>query len=81
MRRLLSFVFLFGLSANFAFAQTGSGPVSSGPGNTEAIRWVLPGDFQDAQRQAVEKKRMLLIKGLGFGLDELGAKCATKGCW
>lgn len=51
------------------------------PCNAEAIDWVLPGDFEEALEKSREKSRLLLIKGLGFGLDELGAQCATQGCW
>lgn len=46
-----------------------------------AIRWFLPGQFEQAQRRAKEGKRLLIIKGISFGVDEAGAKCATKGKW
>lgn len=49
--------------------------------NPEKINWVFPGHFDRAYEQAEKKNRLLLIKGLGFGLDDLGATCATKGCW
>ena len=46
-----------------------------------AIDWVLPGDFELARRRSLEERRLLLVKGVSFGIDELGAKCATKGDW
>jgi hypothetical protein len=46
-----------------------------------AIRWHVPGEFEDARKEAEKEKRLLLIKGIAFGVDELGAKDATKGCW
>lgn len=49
-------------------------------GNRE-IQWVFPGNFDDAEKRADEEGRILIIKGLGFGLDETGATCATKGDW
>ena len=49
--------------------------------NAEAIDWFVPGNFDNAHAKAKEQNRMLLVRALGFGLDELGASCATKGCW
>ncbi len=49
--------------------------------DTSAIRWFTPGDFAKAQKQAAEERRILMIKGIAFGIDELGATSATKGCW
>ena len=49
--------------------------------NTLAINWVLPGHFDDALKQANAQQRLIMIKGIAFGIDELGATCATKGCW
>ncbi len=49
--------------------------------NSEAIQWVYPGKFKTALEKAKKQNRIILMKGLGFGLDELGTKCATKGCW
>ena len=46
-----------------------------------AIHWVLPGHFDDAVARAKEEKRILIIKGVSFGIDAEGAKCATKGHW
>jgi hypothetical protein len=46
-----------------------------------AIRWRVPGEFEDARKEAEKEKRLLLVKGIAFGVDELGAKDATKGCW
>jgi len=46
-----------------------------------AIRWFIPGEFKAAQKRAKEEKRLLIIKGISFGVDDAGAKCATKGKW
>ena len=49
--------------------------------NTIAINWVLPGHFEDALKQANAHQRLIMIKGIAFGIDDVGATCATKGCW
>ncbi|MFT3881652.1 MAG: hypothetical protein QM703_18560 [Gemmatales bacterium] len=49
--------------------------------NTLAINWVLPGHFADALKQANAQQRLIMIKGIAFGIDDAGATCATKGCW
>ena len=46
-----------------------------------AIEWVLPGDFARALARAQKEQRIVLIKGISFGVDAAGAKCATKGVW
>ena len=46
-----------------------------------AIQWVLPGDFEQALARAQKEQRILVIKGISFGVDDEGAKCATKGVW
>lgn len=46
-----------------------------------AIRWHLPGTFEEAWKRAKAENRMLLIKGISFGIDDAGASCATKGRW
>jgi hypothetical protein len=61
------------------------GPASAAePGagqDTTAIRWHLPGDFEAARAAADKANRILLVKGIAFGVDAEGARCATKGCW
>lgn len=49
--------------------------------DTNAIQWHLPGQFEKARKAAAQQNRILMIKGIAFGIDEAGAKCATKGCW
>lgn len=49
--------------------------------DTAAIDWFLPGDFEAALKKAKAEDRMLLIKGVSFGIDAAGAKCATEGTW
>ncbi len=46
-----------------------------------AIQWKLPHQFSDALKEAKSKNRILLIKGVSFGIDDAGAKCATDGMW
>jgi hypothetical protein len=50
-------------------------------GDPSAIEWHIPGDFKKALKKSVETQRLLIIKGISFGVDEAGAKCATKGDW
>jgi hypothetical protein len=50
-------------------------------GDTTAVKFFIPGQFKEALKQAKESKRCLLIKAIAFGVDEEGAKCATKGHW
>ncbi len=49
--------------------------------DTSAIKWVLPGDFGKAVQRAKKENRLIVIKGVSFGIDVAGAKCATKGKW
>jgi hypothetical protein len=46
-----------------------------------AIHWTLPGDFPAALARAKAEQRILVVKGISFGVDAEGAKCATKGVW
>ena len=46
-----------------------------------AIRWFLPARFDEALAAARAQKRILVIKGVSFGIDEAGARCATAGLW
>jgi hypothetical protein len=46
-----------------------------------AIDWVLPGRFDEARERARSERRILLVKGVSFGIDDVGARCATKGDW
>lgn len=46
-----------------------------------AIRWFRPGQFEDAVAAAKGSGRLLLLKGISFGIDTAGADCATKGTW
>ena len=47
----------------------------------QRIDWCLPGDFEATQKRAEAEKRLILIKGISFGVDASGARDATKGCW
>ena len=46
-----------------------------------AIEWKLPDQFEAARDQAQRDKRLLIVKGVSFGIDQAGATCATKGKW
>lgn len=50
-------------------------------GDTTAVKFFVPGQFKEALKQAKESKRCLMIKAIAFGVDDEGAKCATKGHW
>ena len=49
--------------------------------DTSAIKWMLPGEFAKVRERATESNRIIVIKGIAFGVDSAGAKCATKGQW
>jgi hypothetical protein len=49
--------------------------------DTNNINWYIPERFEEARQAADSQKRILMIKGIAFGIDAVGAKCATKGCW
>ena len=49
--------------------------------DSSAIKWTLPGNFKAAQKQAIKEKRLLILKGVSFGIDKLGASDATCGTW
>ncbi len=46
-----------------------------------SIRWHFPHEFEEARERARAENRILVIKGVSFGIDEEGALCATKGKW
>ena len=66
---------------SFALAVAVAGAQKELPCDPTAIRWVLPGEFSTAFQKSQEQKRLIAIKGIAFGVDEKGAKCATEGCW
>ncbi len=75
----VTFAILSGALASTGFTQESPSPA---PGtNTNSIRWHLPGSFDHARARARDEGRLLLIKGISFGIDEVGATCATKGKW
>jgi len=58
-----------------------AGPAPKACQDPAAIHWHFPGDFESARAAAAKADRILLVKGIAFGVDEEGARCATKGCW
>ena len=51
------------------------------PVDDSNIRWHIPGKFEAARQRAIDENRLLVIKGISFGVDSIGATCATKGTW
>ncbi len=66
--------------ANVCAAQQNA-PDSRASCDPSAIRWALPGEFAVARERAVAEGRLLVVKGISFGVDAIGARCATKGRW
>ena len=61
-----------------------TGPALAGddaPCDKSAIRWEFPHAFEAARKRAADEHRILLVKGVSFGIDDVGARCATKGKW
>ena len=75
---LLQFAVGLTVSSHPLLAQEIDVRAACNPTNNE---WVLPGDFATARERAEQEQRLLLIKGISFGVDDAGAKCATKGKW
>ena len=46
-----------------------------------SIRWHFPHQFEEALARSKAESRILVIKGVSFGIDTEGATCATKGKW
>jgi hypothetical protein len=46
-----------------------------------SIRWHFPHEFDAARARSRDGNRILLVKGVSFGIDDEGATCATKGRW
>lgn len=69
--------------APFALAWCATLPAQDAavPCDRTAIAWVLPGNFPAALARAKAESRILVVKGISFGVDVAGAKCATKGVW
>ncbi|MGE3853851.1 MAG: hypothetical protein AB7K09_19120 [Planctomycetota bacterium] len=80
MQRALSAAVLLVALAAPAFAQQPAPEPAPAP-DTVAVNFFTPGHFKAAVAAATQQKRLLLIKGIAFGVDELGAQCATKGHW
>jgi hypothetical protein len=72
---------LIGVFAMFGTTQGAELPTNQPCGDIVAIRFFLPGEFKKAQAEARKSNRCMLIKGVAFGVDELGAKQPTKGHW
>jgi len=77
VKRLLAALAVLAL-AGVVWSDDGPKPACQ---NAVAINWITPGNFEVARERAEKENRLLMIKGIAFGIDEEGAKCATKGCW
>ncbi len=64
-----------------AGALTEPGQEMSRASDSAAIEWILPGEFERARKRATDENKILLVKGVSFGIDELGARDATRGQW
>ena len=69
------------LIAGLALTPQDSATTPHPASDTTNIEWFLPGNFEAAEKRAQESKRIILIKGISFGVDDAGAACATKGRW
>lgn len=63
-----------------AQSPTTAAPAASATNSTN-IEWVLPGNFEVARSRAAKEERILIVKGVSFGIDSIGAGCAQKGRW
>ena len=76
---IIDFILISGLAIpGVARAQDGAAPRCS---DASAIDWFLPDQFEQALARARTEQRLLVIKGISFGVDQVGAQCATKGQW
>lgn len=50
-------------------------------GDPSKIEWTTPGHFKKAFERCGQEGRLLVLKGISFGVDAEGAVCATKGDW
>ena len=48
---------------------------------TQSIEWFRPGSLSAALDRCRETGRILMIKGVSFGIDEVGLEHPTKGTW
>ena len=81
LNHILTAALAFGL-ASFAPGQNAViAPASKPVCVTDNIDWLLPADFAKALARSKAEHRLLLIKGVSFGIDVAGAACATKGKW
>lgn len=83
LRALLPVVVVGALCAQAASGSVQDVAASSRPRVVDdaSIRWFRPGQFEDAVAAAKSSGRFLLLKGISFGIDSVGAECATKGTW
>ena len=79
--RLTTALLLKLLTAAPGAAQDGNSVEAQACGNDTVVDFVLPGRFREARKRSSERNRLLLIKGVAFGMDEAGATCATAGHW
>ena len=56
-------------------------PAIDAEGDTRVVDFYLPHEFEQALKASKQQNRCLLIKGVAFGIDAAGEKCATKGHW
>ena len=69
--------FALALSAVLTTTVSAQGASCSG----DAIDWFVPGQFERAVDEATTRQRIVIVKGIAFGIDKAGAKSARKGTW
>lgn len=64
-----------------ALAGSLTGPASAQAQAPPELGWVLPGAFDSATERAATERRMLLVIGISYGIDEVGARDPNGGKW
>ena len=77
----LPFVGALLLLSSAALGQLSDASPQIGCSDPSAIEWFLPHEFDAALARARAERRLLVIKGISFGVNEAGAKSATMGTW
>ena len=49
--------------------------------DSRSIQWIFPGNLSEARERCRRENRLLLIKGVSFGIDEEGLRSPTMGTW
>ena len=55
--------------------------IAQGIDDRRHIDWFSPGEFAKARKKAAATGRLILVKGISFGIDARGAADARCGSW